>query len=137
MSKIIEEMRDAVNTLRREEQVIQAKLLDATRTLSNALEAERRRLRNPKLSLAISGDYAALTAGECEFYYGYEVTHPPTPSEYEDAEWCFQAKRGAEIVATIPSSALKRAAGIGGEFPSPERLLLVGIGLLYIPEDAR
>ncbi len=64
----------------------------------------------------LSDDYAHLSAGGAEFYYGYESTD-------SNGEWCFYAKIDGEPVLQVPKSILS-----GRDLGDPVEYLLVGIG---------
>ena len=63
-------------------------------------------------------DYAGMTIGQLEFYYGYEVTkclkHPDKSDEYcenmdcDEREWCFEVSLGEKSIWIISKSELKK-----------------------------
>lgn len=61
----------------------------------------------------IAGDYAGLSAGDLEFYYGYEF------GKTEDGEelWGFRAKKNGKVILEIPSE------DVPDRFEVVERLL--------------
>lgn len=66
-------------------------------------------------------DYAGLTVGNLEFYYGYEV------EDTETNEWCFQVKnKGAEIYR-VTSSEIEEL--LNDRYLNPIDYLLAGIGM--------
>lgn len=77
----------------------------------------------------IASDYAGIDAGDLHFYYGYEVTSP-------SGEWCFEVKRGREILLTIPVSKLKvRNSFDCGEVLLEAIALLIEAGNLKLEID--
>ena len=75
--------------------------------------------------VAVSGDYASLTAHNASFYYGYECA----VGEGDDEEWCFEAKFNDNTI-TIPYSKLvgRTPKRMAPERWDCEQCLLLGIG---------
>lgn len=51
-----------------------------------------------EISTCHASDYAGLSAGELDFYYGYEFGR----TEDDEEIWGFRAMRGKEVVLDIP-----------------------------------
>lgn len=67
-----------------------------------------------------ASDYAGLSVGDRQFYYGYEER----TSDADDAEWCFVYRRAGREYIRIPASQLTNRPGDRWEC---ERMLLLGI----------
>jgi len=74
-----------------------------------------------KTNLYFSDDYAGCSAGEYEFYYGYEVTKCPIKSHKNDddcyekncekREWCFQVSKDNKDIVTWTASEISYLNG--------------------------
>lgn len=73
------------------------------------------------MAVSIASDYAVLNVGDLRFYYGYEVTVGPEDNE----EWCFQVKRGREVLFTVPWPQLPLERK--GDWGEPGVCLLAGL----------
>jgi hypothetical protein len=122
----IQEAEAQVTALQKDLREAQRRLEQGQSQLHRLRTQEQERMRNPRLDLGISSDYAVLTCGRRRYYYGYEVVDA-------DGEWCFQATGGGKDVI-IPRPQLMAAAGLD-TWDDPERFLLAGIGLLMLTGD--
>lgn len=81
-------------------------------------------------------DYAGMTIGPLEFYYGYEVTkcatHPTKSQQYCedmdccDREWCFAVSKGDDNLYTLSESELKKKNPDDNLY-SPIKCLVAGV----------
>lgn len=93
-----------------------------------------------------ASDYAGISSGDAEFYYGYETVFCPRHAVYgpqdsghcsydnngneecdEQTEWCFVAKKHGEIIGWYPQSKLEPLLDNGD---SMAQYLLAGIAKL-------
>ena len=78
------------------------------------------------MSISIAGDYAVARHGEYYLYYGYEVTAPGSKTDEDEGEWCFQAEKSGEVVATWSASELE----LDSQYEVTEGLMLGAVRLL-------
>jgi len=95
--------------------------------------------RAKKVEVGVSDDYATLTVGKLEFYFGYERTYCPKcgkdnlECEHESSEWCFTAKRAGKELMRIPQSKLVDE----DSWPEMATALLAGIGKFLAKSGGR
>jgi len=83
-----------------------------------------------------SDDYAGMTIGPLEFYYGYEVSkcldHPDKSDEYCDQvscdgrEWCFEVSLDDRTIWLVSMSELEKMNPDNGLY-SPLEFLVAGV----------
>jgi len=98
---------------------------------AEAQEAERQEAaRLPGVRLTAASDYASLTAGTHDFYYGYEFGIEPDPDDPQDTRgvWGFSYRDGERTVARISYDELRRYRGCPNQGECAE-CLLFGIGV--------
>lgn len=69
-----------------------------------------------------SDDYAGLTSGNLQFYYGYEVEDP------ESQDWCFQVKKDGKEIFRMSRSKIRQSVE-SDQLDGPRDYLIAGIGL--------
>ena len=92
--------------------------------------------KKKKVEIGISDDYASMSCGDLDFYYGYERTMCPEcgsdptddECEHEARAWCFTAVKGGKEIMRVPEYELNYGKPEAGKLENVTEFLLEGIG---------